>query len=147
MTKVYISYQSCITSIYILYICKSWCNRSDNTQAYWYLSKLIWVVNVCKLKNFYFHYLFSLRIKNVVLWMFLSFKIIVYVCWLLSYNYFVSMGSMSTASHQVLVFPPFGFFFYLFELLFLFCFITGVYTPVAYINTFFLVLVWIRIIK
>lgn len=48
--------------------------------------------------------------------MFLSFKIIVYVCWLLSYNYFVFMGSMSTASHQVLVFPPFGFFFYLFEL-------------------------------
>lgn len=44
----------------------------------------------------------------------------------------VFIGSMSTASHQVLVFPPFGFFFYLFELLFLFCFITGVY-----INTFF----------
>lgn len=69
--------------------------------------------------------------------MFLSFKITVYVCWLLSYNYFVFMVSMSTASHQVLVFPPFGFFFYLFELLFLFCFITGVYTPVVYINTFF----------
>lgn len=48
--------------------------------------------------------------------MFLSFKIIVYVCWLLSYNYFVFISSMSTASHQVLVFPPFGFFFYLFEL-------------------------------
>lgn len=146
MTKVYISYQSCITSIYIIYL-------QIMMQSLWqYTGILIFKqtnmsCNVCKLKNFYFHYLFSLRIKNVVLWMFLSFKITVYVCWLLSYNYFVFMGSMSTASHQVLVFPPFGFFFYLFELLFLFCFITGVYTPVVYINTFFLVLVWIRIIK